>query len=120
MWISKQHSVNMLAYSHLKQINWAHFSINLQLSHCIARTYLQSKKPWGHSISAHFSIEISRVQFDSEDDFRLRGGPELDLAFLGVIFVSCDFREFWVRETLDSCFDGSIESGASSRVKFHI
>lgn len=36
-------------------------------------------------------------------------GLKLVLDFLGIIFVSYDFHEFWVNEILNLCFDGSIE-----------
>lgn len=58
-------------------------------------------------------IGILRVLWTRRDDFRPRcgddwicRGTELDLSFLGIMFISCDFHEFWVNGTSDSYFYG--------------
>ncbi|KAG5609724.1 hypothetical protein H5410_021005 [Solanum commersonii] len=38
-------------------------------------------------------------------------GLELDLAFLSVMFISCDFHEFQINKSSNSYFDGSGEFG---------
>ncbi|KAG5614583.1 hypothetical protein H5410_014407, partial [Solanum commersonii] len=57
-------------------------------------------------------IKISRILLDSEDDFR--PSPELILAFLGVVLISCGSNGCWVNETSDLYFNSSIESRTSS------
>jgi len=47
-------------------------------------------------------------------------GLELDLAFLGVELISCDFYRCQVVETSDACFYGSVEFETSSLVDLHI